>query len=96
MYLNDFNLGLYLSKSVFHLILSKHATRYVALWDICRLKIFENKLLRRIVILEGGKVMAERRKFYLRIFDMCVFLNRKFLVGRSNKSRFAVGVELRK
>jgi ABC-type cobalamin transport system ATPase subunit len=96
VYLNDFNLGLYLSKSVFYLILSKHATRCVALWDICRLKIIEDKLLRRIVMLEGGKVMAERRKFHSRIFNIGVFLKGKFLVGRSNKSRFAVGVELRK
>lgn len=96
MYLNDFNPGLYLSRSVFYLILSKHATRYVAVWDIYRLKIFEDKLLRRIVTLEEGKVMAEGIKFHLRIFSMGVFLKRKFVVGRSNKSKCAVGVELRK
>jgi len=64
-------------KRVFYLILSKHATHYVALWDIYRLKIFEDKLLRRIVMLEGGKVMAEGRKFHLRIFNMGVFLKKK-------------------
>ena len=96
MYLNYFNRGLCLSKSVFYLILSKHATRYVAVWDIYRLKTFEVKSLRRIVVLEGRKVMAEGRKFHLRMFNMGVFLKRKFLVDRSNKSRCDVGVELRK
>jgi len=81
MYLNDFNLGLYLSKSVFYLVLSKHATRYVAVWDIYRLKTFEDKLLRKIVTLEGGKVKAEGRKFHWRIFNVDAFLKRKFLAG---------------
>jgi len=78
-YLNYFNLGLYLSKSLFYLILSKRATRYVAVWDIYRLKVFEDKLLRRIVMLEGGKVLAEGRKFHFEDIQYGCFSEKKIL-----------------